>query len=294
MTGWGDGLLSIPTDANAAAAGRRMLALPTPTFDDDRLRRATRECALAIAAVEQVLHHSALSPSDLAGPRTAVVYASASSYAAANWAFLQADTNNAVYFPYTAPSAVPGEVTIYLSTTGPYLSLLSGANAGIEALWQAATLLGRDQCDRALILGVETFAECTDLYTAGRWLLHTPLVETALCLILERHPALANISYTAGSGEDELAMMDAVLDNPATTAVALCMPRLKDGYHTAQRIRERWPAISVTLVNERTGTCLAATPLIGLLLAHAEAQREQILCMSRWGEDWSMLRWPLR
>jgi hypothetical protein len=306
VTGWGEGLQSLPADASAAAAGRRILALPTPSFDEARLRRVTRECLLAISAVEQVLLHSALSAKDLTGQRTALVYASASSYVAANWAFLHADTSSAMYFPYTAPSAVPGEVSMYFNITGPYLSFLSGANAGLEALWQAVTLLNTDQCDRALILGVETFLECADLYTRGRRLLSTPLVETALCLLLERQPSLATLGYYAGQSTSDRLMDAQVMHDlhdlieaqrvtHATTTITLCGPTIRDSRWMAQQLRQHWPLASVppiAVINGRTGTCLAATPLIGLLLALAEAQYERILCVSRWGEAWSMLCWP--
>jgi hypothetical protein len=303
LTGWGAGLDCLPTDAYTAAAGRRILPLSTPQFADDRLRRATRECHLAIAAVEQALLHSPWSATDLAGQRTALVYASASSYVAANWTFLHADTSSAMYFPYTAPSAVPGEVSMYFNMTGPYLSFLSGANAGLEALWQAVTLLNTDQCDRALILGVETFSECEELYTRGRRLLSLPLVETAVCLLVERHPSLAAMQYSAGNTPvnnqtNELippAMLETLRTTPATTAITLCGPTTRLGHRMAKQLQQQWPSSavpSIALVNTRTGTCLAATPLIGLLLALAEAQREQILCISRWGEAWSMLSWP--
>jgi hypothetical protein len=46
-------------------------------------------------------------------------------------------------------------------------------------------------------------------------------------------------------------------------------------------------------VSDRAGTCLASTPLIGLLLALAAGQHEQVLLISRWGDAWSVLRWPL-
>jgi len=292
MTGWGAGLLPIPASACAQAAGQRLLPIPTPAIDDDRLRRATRECLLAIDRVDQLLCQHGLDRADLSGPRTAVVYASASAYAAANWAFLHADTSVAIYFPYTAPSIVPGEVTISYHITGPYVSFLSGANAGLEALWYAVTLLAQDQCDRALILGIETFAECEALFTSGRWLLSPPLVETALCWLLEPHPELAAFGYAAGRGDDVLSMIDAALDCHASTGIALCMPTLQAGYDTRARIRERWPAMPVAVVNERTGTCLASTPLIGLWLSLAETHHDHLLCISRWDDSWSMVRWP--
>jgi hypothetical protein len=306
ISGWGDGLSALPTDATTAAAGRPILPLLVPQFADDRLRRATRECVLAITAVEQTLLHSTLSAADLAGQRTALVYASASSYVAANWAFLHADTSSVMYFPYTAPSAVPGEVSMYFNITGPYLSFLSGANAGLEALWQAVTLLNNDHCDRALILTVETFVECEELYMRSRRLLSLPLVETSVCLLLERQPALATIGYSAGQTTDDSEMNELLVRQvhdlfetrritQETTSITLSSPTVRIGHQMAHQLRKHWPsasALPISVVNARTGTCLAAAPLIGLLIALAEAQHEQILCLSRWGKVWSMLCWP--
>ena len=315
-TGWGEGLQHIPARADVAAGTRQILPLPASQVEQfeqsgtDRLRRASRECLLAITAVEHALRTSPLSANDLAGQRTALVYASASSYVAANWAFLHADTSQAVYFPYTAPSAVPGEVGMYFNITGPYLAFLSGANAGLEALWQAITLLDNDQCDRALVLGVETFVECAELYLSGRRLLSLPLVETSLCLILERQPNLADVHYQAGNCAkqlaqnklDELGEMDKLLTTLADQAgsatrstLVVCGSTVQEGQHLAQQLAHDWPSDCLppmSVINTRTGSCLAATPLIGLLLALAEAQQEQVVCLSRWGEAWSMLCWP--
>jgi hypothetical protein len=93
-----------------------------------------------------------------------------------------------LHFPYTAPSAVPGEVAIEFGLTGPYVILLGGAAATIDGLWQATLLLGRGQCRRALVLAVETFAECEELWARGRWLLRPPLVEAAACALLVPGP----------------------------------------------------------------------------------------------------------
>lgn len=302
-TGWGEGLHSLPKDAVAAAAGKQILPLPTLIVDDDRLRRATRECLLAIAAVETALRHSPWSAADLAGQRTALVYASASSYISANWSFLHADASSVVYFPYTAPSAVPGEVSMYFNITGPYLSFLSGANAGLEALWHAVTLLNTGQCERALVLVVETFSECEELFLLTRRLVSFPLVETTLCVLLERHPTLGTVSYDAGNATNgglvhalaTSALFQAVQERQGTPALALCGPTLRDGQEIARQLQTHWPLVAdlpLAVVNARTGTCLAATPLVGLLLALAETQREQILCISHWGEAWSMVGWP--
>lgn len=292
LTGWGDGVQSLPRHAGAAAGGRRLLPLPAVASTSERLRRATRECLLAVTAVDQALTSSSLTPNDLAGHRTALVYASASAYAAANWAFLTGDSEQAVYFPYTAPSAVPGEVTIQFRMAGPYLSFLSGANAGVEALWHAVTLLATDQCDRAVVLGVEAFQECEQLYTAGRWLLGTPLVEAAVCLILERCSALTGVSYRAGSSDNEMPVVEPLLEDYPPTSTYLCLPTVDDERRTARRLQARHPEVPTVLVGERVGTCLACAPLIALLLSQAEVQQGHVLYISRWWDAWAALRWP--
>jgi len=292
LTGWGEGLHSLPANARLAANGCRVLPVSTPACTVERLRRATRECVLAVTAVEQAVARSPITARDLMGPRTALVYTSASAYAAANWAFLQGDKEQALYFPYTAPSAVPGEVTIQFGMTGPYLSFLSGANAGIEALWHAATLLTTDQCDRALVLGVETFMECEDLFAAGRWLLSVPLVEAVTCLVLERHASLSEVVYRASSGADGLTALEAGLDGQVPAAVYLCLQTTQDGHRTVQRLQARWPDVPIVVLGDRVGTCLACTPLIALLASLSEVPAGQVLFVSRWWNVWSMLRWP--
>jgi 3-oxoacyl-[acyl-carrier-protein] synthase II len=90
----------------------------------------------------------------------------------------------ALYFPYTAPSAVPAEVAIEYGLTGGYVILVGGAAAAVDALWQAGTLLAAGRADRALVLAVETFDECGDLWARGRWTTPRPLVEAAACAVL--------------------------------------------------------------------------------------------------------------
>lgn len=292
LTGWGAGLQSLPTHAVAAAQGQRLLPVTTPTLASERLRRATRECLLGVAAVEAALDDSHLARHEVAGSRTALVYASASSYAAANWTFLTSGTENALHFPYTAPSAVPAEVTIQFGITGPYLTLLSGANAGLEALWQAATLLTTAQCDRVLVLGVETFQECVELYTTGRWLLGTPLLEAAACLILERHASLAEVRYHAECGTHGLDRVVEGARERAMAGVYLCTPTARAGHVAGQYLQAQWPNMSLALVHERLGICLACAPLIALMLAVTADQPGDVLFISQWWDAWAMLRWP--
>lgn len=293
LTGWGPGVESIPAMAREAAAGRRLVPLATPTGHSERLRRATRECLLANAVVAQALDAMQMPPDVLAGPRTAVVFASASSYAAANWTFLTGDTENALHFPYTAPSAVPGEVTIQYGITGPCLLFLSGANAGLEALWQAALLLSTGQCDRALLLAVETFTECADLYAAGRWLLGTPLVETAACLLLERHAALPRVCYRAETGEAGVMLVDTLLQEQTVTTVYLCVPTLRAERRIAAHLQAHWPHLAYSSLRTRLGVCLAGAPFIALMLASIEGRAGDALLISRWWETWAGLRWPV-
>src|SRR3989442_14426871 len=81
----------------------------------------------------------------------------------------------AMHLPNTAPSAVPAEVTIEYGLRGPYVTLVGGAAVTLEALAWAARLMAEDACERALVLAVETFAECADLFARDRRLLGRPL-----------------------------------------------------------------------------------------------------------------------
>ena len=185
VTGWGEGLAVLPTDAARAAAGRTTLAIERPTFAGDRFRRVTRECLLGVAAVRALLGTAGRSPEDIAGDGTALLYVTAAGYGAANRAFVEAaPTAGTLHFPYTAPSAVPAEVAIEFGLTGAYVIFVGGATTTIEALAHAARLIARAECERALVLAVETFRECEDLHARGRWLLRRPLVEAAACALL--------------------------------------------------------------------------------------------------------------
>jgi beta-ketoacyl synthase-like protein len=194
ISGWGRGLDVLPEDARVAAGGRDVITVEPPSAAGDRFRRATRECLLALAAVEEALLEAGTPRAALRGDRTALIYVTASAYAAANRAFIEARGATALHFPYTAPSAVPAEVAIEFGITGPYVTLLGGPPAALSALWYAATLLASSQCDRALVLAVETFRECADLFARGRWLVGRPLVESAACAVLG--PGAGELTYS--------------------------------------------------------------------------------------------------
>jgi 3-oxoacyl-(acyl-carrier-protein) synthase len=195
-TGWGAGVAALPEDARRAAVRREIVSLAPPALDGERFRRATRECRMGVAAVAAALADAGLAPSDVAGARTALVYVTAAAYGASNRAFVLATSGQAggqagnrrdtgpIYFPYTAPSAVPAEVAIEYGLTGGYVILVGGPAATVDALWQAGTLLAAGRCDRALVLAVETFEECGELWRRGRWTTPRPLVEAAACAVL--------------------------------------------------------------------------------------------------------------
>jgi hypothetical protein len=184
LTGWGSGVDALPGDARAAAAGRRVIALPVPPRAGERSRRATRECLLGVAAVDAMLADGGLGRAAIAGPGTALLYATAGAYGASNRAFVER-AGGTLHFPYTAPSAVPAEVAIEFGLKGAYVILIGGATATLDALAHAALLLARGACARALVLAVETFEECAELYGRARWLLPAPLVEAAAAVLLE-------------------------------------------------------------------------------------------------------------
>jgi 3-oxoacyl-[acyl-carrier-protein] synthase II len=210
LTGWGEGVAALPRDARQAAAGRDVIPAAAPGLDGERFRRATRECVLGVAAVQATLHQANFRPADIAGEGTALVYVTAAAYGASNRAFIEAASTRegagALHFPYTAPSAVAAEVAIEFGLTGPYIILIGGGTATVEALGQAERLLTQGAAQRALVLAVETFVECADLYSRARRLAGWPLVEAAACALLHPGaPALSAGPATGASALDDVA-----------------------------------------------------------------------------------------
>jgi 3-oxoacyl-(acyl-carrier-protein) synthase len=202
LTGWGQGIQALPADASRAAAGRAVIPLARPALEGERFRRATRECLLGVAAVDALLRENHISREAVKGSATALIYVTGGAYGASNHAWVAADTarpaepddrpserrrgavSGTLHFPYTAPSVMSGEVAIEFGLTGPYGILIGGAAAAIDGLWQATLLLEAGRCERALVLAVETFEDCAELYARARWLVKRPLVEAAACVLL--------------------------------------------------------------------------------------------------------------
>jgi 3-oxoacyl-(acyl-carrier-protein) synthase len=138
-----------------------------------------------VAAVDAMLADGGLGRDVIRGNSTGLVYVTGAAYAASNRAFIeQARGTGTLHFPYTAPSAVPAEAAIEFGLTGPYVILLGGAKTATDALWQGTTMLRQGLCRRVVVLAVETFEECADLFARGRWLVRRPLVEAAAAVLL--------------------------------------------------------------------------------------------------------------
>jgi Beta-ketoacyl synthase, N-terminal domain len=184
VTGWGRGAAALPTDARAAAAGRSVVGLGRPALSGDRFRRATRECLWALAAVESMLEDGQADRAEIGGEGTALLFVTAAVYGASNRAFIEG-TGGSTHFAYTAPAVIPAEAAIEFGLRGPSVLFVGGAPATLRAIWYGATLLAQAACERALVLAVETFEECADLYARARRRTAPPLVEAAACLWLE-------------------------------------------------------------------------------------------------------------
>jgi len=183
LTGWGNGVAALPANAREAAGGRAVVPLGQPVMDGERFRRATRECLLGVEAVAATLRDAGLDRAAIRGNRTALLFVTAGAYGPSNVDFVLGRTGT-LHFPYTAPSALSGEVAIEFGLTGAYVILIGAATATVDALWQASRLLAAGRCDSALVLAIETFADCEALWRRARWTLPAPLVESAACALL--------------------------------------------------------------------------------------------------------------
>jgi hypothetical protein len=170
------------------------LGQPEP---DERHRRATRDCLLALAAVGAMLEDGNAGRDAIGGERTGLIYVTAAAYGASNRGFIER-SGGGIHFAYTAPSGVPAEVAIEFGVTGPYAIFIGGPPATLRAIWQAALWLDSGKCDRALVLAVEIFDECADLYARASRLVGRPMVETAGCLWLE--PGQGRLVLETGRG----------------------------------------------------------------------------------------------
>lgn len=286
LTGWGDGVDPVPPPATG------LVAVPTPTLAGDRFRRATRECLLGVAAARAAVARAGLPPDALAGPRTGILYVSATGYAPANRAFLEDEGSTTLHFPYTSPSAVPGEVTIELGARGPYVNLMGGGPATLQALGWAARWLAEGRADRVLLLAVEVLHEVRDLLGRARRLCPPPWVEGAAALLLE----------PGGPGSLRWATAHAGPPRP-DRAVSRVLRAVAGGERPAVRwsgtrgaVRERAEALALGAdradgtMPER-GETLALGPLLAVGRAHRAGASGPWLLTATWRTDYGALLW---
>ena len=238
LSGWGRGAAALPLDASRAAEGRPVLAVERPSLDPDRFRRSRRECLMGVAAVAAMLEDAGTGPEAIAGERTALLFATAAAYASSNREFIEA-RGGSMYFPYTAVSAVPAEVAIEFGLTGPYEILVGGAPTTLRAIARAAALLEMGVCDRALVLAVEVFEECADLFTRLRPRFDGPLVEGAACLWLE--PGEGTLTFEGGRGRGDGGSVRRRMGEMLACAplAALALDRESAG-HAAVHVQASW------------------------------------------------------
>ena len=204
LSGWGQGVAALPQDASASAGGRALLTVERPALDPDRFRRSRRECLMGVAAVGAMLEDAGEGPEAIVGERTALLYATVAAYAPSNREFIEA-RGGSVYFPYTAGAAVPAETAIAFGLMGPYEILVGGAPATMRAIARAAVLLETGACDRALVLAVEVFEECADLFAHAPSAFGKPLVEAAACVWLEPGEGTLTFERQRGRSRDPAA-----------------------------------------------------------------------------------------
>ncbi|MBI3458119.1 MAG: hypothetical protein HY002_20280 [Candidatus Rokubacteria bacterium] len=274
-----------------------LLPVATPALAGERFRRATRECLLGVAAARAAVTDAGLAEGALAGARTGVLYVSATAYAAANRAFLEDERAATLHFPYTAPSAVPGEVTIEFGIRGPYVSLMGGGPAALQGLWYAAQWLAGGAADRVLVLAVETVQEVRDLFGRARRLYSGPLVEGAACLVLEPGdgtPLRWASAVTSRPGTEAVVrrVLDAVLQGRVPRVVGRA-----SGAHAAGRAERaalaRRGAAGAPVVGSGPGEAMACGPLMGLAAARARGEGGPCLVTAAWRNDYAAMLWPL-
>jgi hypothetical protein len=290
LTGWGEGVAALRTAT--AERGTGLVTVPTPVLSGDRFRRATRECLLAVAAAKAAIADARLPEAELAGPRTGILYVSATGYAAANRAFLEDETSTTLHFPYTSPSAVPGEVTIELGVRGPYVNLMGGAPATFQALWWAAAWLAEGRADRVLVLAVEAFHEVRDLFGRARRLYGGPLVEGAACLLLEAG-GMGVLRWTSalagpsGSRGTVAAVLRGALEGTTPRLIWSGASGAGRERAEARALADRGAAAAVP----RLGESLAMGPLLALARAHREEAPTPWLLTATWRSEYAAMLW---
>jgi hypothetical protein len=290
VTGWADR----PEGLGAALrATGGLVTAPTPALTGDRFRRATRGCLLAVAAARAAVADAGLPAAALAGPGTGILYVSATGYAPANRAFLEDEAATTLHFPYTSPSAVPGEVTIELGARGPCVNLMGGGPAALQALGWGARWLAERRAERVLVLAVEVLHEVRDLLRRARRLCPEPWIEGAAAVLLE--PAelgtlrwATGLAAPPGAGGAVARLLAGVLDGE--------WPGLAwSGVSGAGRAAAEAEALArvggAGEILPPLGEALALGPLLALGRAERAGAARPWLLTATWRNDYGALLW---
>jgi 3-oxoacyl-[acyl-carrier-protein] synthase II len=265
---------------------------PAPVLEGDRFRRATRECLLAVAAAKAAVADAGLEEAAVAGPRTAILYVSATGYAAANRAFLADETSATLHFPYTSPSAVPGEVTIELGVRGPHVNLAGGGPSTLQALWWAASWLADGRADRLLLLAVEAVREVQDLFGRARRLYAGPLIEGAACLLLEPGDGgMLRWSSALAGRSGSARLLRGVLEEALDGARPGLVWSAATGAGRERIEAEMLAARGVRATAPRPGEALAMGPLLALAGARGAGAPGPWLLTATWRDEYAALLW---
>src|SRR5262249_5809780 len=103
---------------------------------------------------------------------------------------------------------------------------------------EAARLLEAGRCDGALVLAVEIFEECSDLYARHRRFYRWPLVETVACLWLE--PGAGELQFESGRSGGPGRRAPDVGERFAAAPLADLSERWRDARAGALELSGRW------------------------------------------------------
>ena len=288
LTGWGEGVPGLPDVSSLPGErGRGLVTAPTPVLEGDRFRRATRECLFAVAAAKAAVADAGLAEADLAGPRTGILYVSATGYAAANRAFLEDETSTTLHFRTLRPARCrAGDDRAGFAA---YVNLMGGAPRPAGALWAA----------RWLTKAAPTGCWCSPsgvpevwIYFAGPTALRQTAHRGAACLLLE-------------AGEGDTLRWAAAMAGPsgARRTVATVLRQVLNG----QAPRLVWSAVTgsgreaaeARLLDEkgappampRLGEALAMGPLLALARTRCGAAPGPWLLTATWRSEYAAVLW---
>ncbi len=179
-------------DARAAVAGGgrtdggKRATLPIdPSFGPARIPRADRATQLVATAVARALTGIDASLGDATGVITASVLASADTNDQFERRRLTGRPAAPRSFPYTAPNATAGELSMALRARGPTTALAGGAEVGVAAVALACSWLEDGDAERVVVAAYECPAEPAPPWLGGPG----PHVECAVALVLDAVPS---------------------------------------------------------------------------------------------------------